>query len=199
MAAANVTGLLEMANNSIAGNFGANLAITQKLGDMQRQFNEASQAFTQSEAQANMAGGTTMAGKGTSFQGMPGQLGKIMQAATAQLGKPYVWGAETPNEGFDCSGLIDWAFKQAGIDLPGRLTTQTAVKMGISVKGKPMQPGDWIISNGGKHMVMYVGNNQVISAPRSGEVVQLQPVSRYTNDTVDVRRVVGGRASGGRK
>ena len=59
---------------------------------------------------------------------------KIMQAiniAKAQIGKPYVWGAESPAEGgFDCSGLIDYAFKQAGIKIPGRLTTSSAMRLG---------------------------------------------------------------------
>lgn len=120
------------------------------------------------------------------------QIASAIEIAKKQIGKPYVWGAETPAEGgFDCSGLIDYAFKQAGIRIPGRLTTHSALRLGQSVRGQPMKPGDWLITNGGKHMVMYIGNGQVIAAPRRGEAVQYQPVSRFANDTVDVRRLVG--------
>lgn len=117
-------------------------------------------------------------------------INKILQAANAQIGKPYVWGGESPQSGFDCSGLLDWAFRQAGIDLPGRLTSQSALHMGRSVKGKKLQPGDWLITNGGKHIVMYVGGNKVIAAPHTGSVVQYQPISRFRGDIVDIRRIL---------
>jgi cell wall-associated NlpC family hydrolase len=118
------------------------------------------------------------------------QIAGAIDIAKRQIGKPYVWGGETPAEGgFDCSGLIDYAFKQAGIKIPGRLTTQSALRLGQSVRGMPMKAGDWLITNGGKHMVMYVGNGQVIAAPRKGETVQYQPVSRFEGSVVDVRRL----------
>lgn len=116
---------------------------------------------------------------------------KVLNAAQAQLGKPYVWGGETPQEGFDCSGLIAWAYQQAGRPLPGgRPTTWTMMKMGRSVKGKKYRPGDMIITNGGKHVVMYVGGNRVIAAPYTGAVVRYQPLSDFAGDIVDVRRVI---------
>lgn len=118
------------------------------------------------------------------------QIAGAVQIAMKQIGKPYVWGAESPAEGgFDCSGLIDYAFKQAGIKIPGRLTTTSALRLGQSVRGQPMKAGDWLITNGGKHMVMYVGGGQVIAAPHKGETVQYQPVSRFQGSIVDVRRL----------
>lgn len=153
----------------------------------------ASAEFSAAEGRARSFGGTTQAVSVDSgeMQGTSDQVRTILAAADAQVGKPYVWGAESPAEGgFDCSGLIDWAFRKAGINLPGRLTTYTAAKMGVSVKGKPYKPGDWLITNKGEHMVMYVGNGQVIAAPRRGEVVQYQPVDRFANSIVDVRRVL---------
>lgn len=117
---------------------------------------------------------------------------QILTIAGKQVGKPYVWGGESPDEGgFDCSGLIDYAFRQAGVKLPGgRLTTWSMMKMGQSVKGQSFRPGDWIITNGGKHVVMYAGNGKVIAAPRRGEVVQYQPLSRFNGQIVDVRRIL---------
>lgn len=191
-----VRSIMDIANNAIRGDFGANVAVVQGMQEAQRAFQLASHDVIRSEADANRSGGTTMP-RSTQYAKIPGQLGSILQTAAAQIGKPYVWGAESPQEGgFDCSGLIDWAFKQAGIDLPGRLTTQTALKMGTSVRGQPYQPGDWLITNGGKHMVMYMGNGQVISAPRTGEVVQYQPVGRFAGQIVDVRRVLKPGAKG---
>ena len=120
------------------------------------------------------------------------QIANAIEIAKKQIGKPYVWGAESPAEGgFDCSGLIDYSFKQAGIKIPGRLTTHSAMRLGQSVRGQPMKPGDWIITKSRGHMVMYIGNGQVIAAPRRGEAVQYQPVSRFANNTLDVRRLVG--------
>ena len=109
---------------------------------------------------------------------------KVAQAiavAKQQIGKPYVFGAASPGAGFDCSGLIEYAFEQAGIKTPGRLTTGPMSKMGAKVPWKNIQPGDWIVkdSRGTGHVVMYVGNGQVIAAPYTGEVVQYQPLSKF--------------------
>lgn len=149
--------------------------------------------FAAAEGRARQDGGTIqdVAG-GPELEGSSDLVRNILKVADAQVGKPYVWGAESPKEGgFDCSGLIDWAFRQSGVKLPGgRLTTYTAARMGTSVKGKPMKPGDWIITGSGGHMVMYVGNGRVIAAPRRGEVVQYQPVSNFENNIMDVRRVL---------
>lgn len=147
------------------------------------------------EQQARQYGGTTVppTSKAT---GTPPKAGgplanRILQIAHQQVGKPYVWGAESPSEGgFDCSGLIDYAFRQAGFQLPGRLTTYTMAKMGKSVKGQTYRPGDWIITNHGKHVVMYVGKGQVIAAPHTGEVVQYQNLNHFKGSIVDVRRVL---------
>lgn len=147
------------------------------------------------ERSAQQWGGTINPPAGKGGDAYPRSSSKltnsILAAAHAQIGKPYVWGGETPGEGgFDCSGLIDWAYKVAGIDLPGRLTTQSALKLGRSVKGKKLQPGDLVITNGGQHMVMYVGGGKVISAPHRGEVVQYQDMSRFQGDIVDIRRLL---------
>jgi cell wall-associated NlpC family hydrolase len=110
-----------------------------------------------------------------------------VQLALRQIGKPYVWGSAGPKS-FDCSGLIEWAYEQAGIKTPGRLTTYSMRNVGHSVKGGPMQPGDWIITNGGKHVVMYIGGGEVVAAPHSGTNVQIQKLSDHKKGIVDVRR-----------
>lgn len=143
------------------------------------------------ESAANVYGGTTVPPAGTRGR-VPTSpspaINRALQIAHAQVGKPYAWGKESPAEGFDCSGLIEYAFEAAGIPTPGRLTTWTMAKLGRSVRGKQLRPGDWVITNGGKHVVMYVGNNQVIAAPRPGEVVQYQPLEHFNGQIVDIRR-----------
>lgn len=193
-----VFGLLQMSQNSIAGDFASNWQVLGQLQQARRSLFEANQAATAAEVEARSTGGTAvpLGQEGIQYETDDPTLQKILAAADAQIGKPYVWGAESPEEGgFDCSGLIDWAYRQAGIDLPGRLTTYTAMRMGVSAKGKPLQPGDWLITNGGKHMVMYVGNGKVIAAPRRGTTVRYQPVSDFEGDIVDVRRVNVRRAA----
>jgi peptidoglycan DL-endopeptidase CwlO len=111
----------------------------------------------------------------------------IVSLAARQLGQPYVWGGESRKEGgFDCSGLIDWAMRQQGYK-GGRITTNTIKSMGQSVKGKPLQPGDLVLSNGGEHVSIYAGNGKCIVAPHTGARVRWQPLSDFA--ITDVRRV----------
>ena len=112
------------------------------------------------------------------------KLARALAIAKQQIGKPYVFGSAGPGA-FDCSGLIDYAFEQAGIGTPGRLTTGPMSKMGKAVPWKQIEPGDWIVrdSGGSGHVVMYTGNGQVIAAPHSGEVVQYQPLSKFMSSS----------------
>jgi cell wall-associated NlpC family hydrolase len=122
----------------------------------------------------------------------PSNLGiGLVKAAASQLGQPYVWGGESRKEGgFDCSGLVDAALRACGVKLPFRVTTVTALKLGQSVRGQSLKPGDMIVTHNGKHMVLYAGNGRVIAAPHTGTNVQYQPVGDFlTNGLVDVRRI----------
>jgi len=113
---------------------------------------------------------------------------RVLAIAHDQIGTPYVWAQSDPKKGFDCSGLIEYAYEKAGIPTPGRLTTWSMAKLGKSVKSEQYRPGDWIITNKGKHVVMYVGKGKVIAAPRTGERVQYQDLDRFKGQIVDVRR-----------
>jgi hypothetical protein len=114
----------------------------------------------------------------------------VLKAAAKQIGRPYVWGGESRAEGgFDCSGLIQWAYSQVGINLPR--TTYDQIHAGRNVLGQPLQPGDLIFPHTG-HVVMYVGGGKVIAAPYTGTVVQYQPLSKFS-DPVMVRRVLPSR------
>ena len=112
----------------------------------------------------------------------------------AQLGKPYVWGAEGPNS-FDCSGLTYYVYKQVGITLPRVSTAQYSV--GRSVSWNNLQPGDLMFSStdgSGRitHVGIYIGNGQMIHAPKPGDVVQKTSInnSYWKNAHVGAKRVL---------
>ncbi|WP_406285618.1 NlpC/P60 family protein [Streptomyces sp. NBC_00209] len=99
-------------------------------------------------------------------------LGKQAVAfATAQIGKPYVWGAEGPKS-YDCSGLTSQAWAAAGRPIPRTSQEQWRLLPHIAIKD--MRPGDLIIYHAdATHVGMYVGNGQIIHAPRPGRDVTL--------------------------
>ncbi len=92
--------------------------------------------------------------------------------ALTQLGVPYVWGGTTPGVGLDCSGLTQWAYHEAGLDLP-RLAQEQDV--GATVDRGSLRPGDLAVWDG--HVAMIVGNGLMVEA---GDPVQLSPI-RTTN------------------
>ncbi|MER0028322.1 C40 family peptidase [Corynebacterium sp. KPL4043] len=90
-----------------------------------------------------------------------------MAAAKSQVGQPYTWGG-TGNGGFDCSGLTQWAYSQAGVDIP-RTADQQAI--GKQVSADQLQPGDLVVWDG--HVAMYSGNGEIVEA---GDPVQTNPL-----------------------
>jgi cell wall-associated NlpC family hydrolase len=94
--------------------------------------------------------------------------------ARAQLGKPYVYGAEGPNA-YDCSGLVQAAWKAAGVSLPRVTNDQYAA--GRKVSTSNLQPGDLVFYYSGiSHVGMYIGNGQIIHAPNPSTVVKIASV-----------------------
>ncbi|MFF0306757.1 C40 family peptidase [Streptosporangium sp. NPDC004379] len=120
-----------------------------------------------------------------------GQIRVALTAAAGKLGRPYVWGAEGPDT-FDCSGLVQWAFAQAGVRMP-RVTHQQFVT-GPQVPLSQAQPGDLLFwrsdpTNPGyvSHVAIYWGDGKMLQAPRTGDVVKFSPIS--TRNLAGVVRV----------
>jgi cell wall-associated NlpC family hydrolase len=112
-----------------------------------------------------------------------GGAATAVQAAETQLGVPYVWGGTSPrgtpgdpSGGFDCSGLVMWAWAQAGVDLPHYSGSQFDDTAPVSVSD--MEPGDILFygPGGSEHEAMYVGGGEMIEAPETGQVVHITPV-----------------------
>jgi cell wall-associated NlpC family hydrolase len=95
-------------------------------------------------------------------------------AARSALGRPYVWGANGPS-GFDCSGLMQWAYAQAGVGLPR--TSQEQRYAGRRVPLAQARPGDLVAyRHDASHIAMYAGHGRVIHAPYPGATVRYDPV-----------------------
>jgi len=94
-----------------------------------------------------------------------------LQAAATQLGKPYVSGGSGPNS-YDCSGLTQWAYAQAGVQITR--TTYTQVNDGVRIGRSALKPGDLVFFSNTSHVGLYAGNNQVLHAPYPGQVVRYE-------------------------
>ena len=119
----------------------------------------------------------------------------VIDLAHKQLGKPYVWGAEGPNS-FDCSGLIYYVYKNAAsITLPR--TSSDQYSAGVAVSRSNLKAGDLIFSSTDgtgniTHVAIYVGDGQMIHAPRNGKNVEKVSINNsYWNKAyVGARRVL---------
>ena len=110
----------------------------------------------------------------------PGPPGSVIgtQVATealTHLGKPYVWGGESPATGFDCSGLVKYLYGQHGVALPRVADAQARV--GTSIPPSALQSGDAVFFADSSgyigHEGLYLGNGQFVHAPHSGDVVKV--------------------------
>jgi peptidoglycan DL-endopeptidase CwlO len=123
------------------------------------------------------------AGEAPAPGGLPGQApgggggdrGTVVQAALTQVGSSYVWGGAAPG-GFDCSGLVMWAFQQAGISLPH--SSQAQAQGGQPVSLSDLQPGDVLtFYSDASHSGIYVGDGMVIHSSTYGVPVRVVPMN----------------------
>lgn len=106
-----------------------------------------------------------------------GGAAAAIAAARSQLGLPYKWAGTSPATGFDCSGLTQWAWRQAGVSIPRTSGAQRAGTQRISAS--QLQPGDLVFYGSPVHHVgLYIGGGQMIHSPRTGDVVKIAPIHR---------------------
>ncbi|WP_019928317.1 C40 family peptidase [Nocardia sp. BMG111209] len=101
----------------------------------------------------------------------PGQ--RAVDAALSKIGSPYSYGATGP-DAFDCSGLVQWSYEQAGVDVPR--TSYEQENAGRPVSLDDLQPGDVITFYGGSHSGIYVGDGNVVHAADYGQPVDIAPL-----------------------
>jgi cell wall-associated NlpC family hydrolase len=116
------------------------------------------------------------------------------------LGQPYRFGGAAPG-GFDCSGLVDFAARSAGLDLPRTAKDQLA--SGVHVARREIEPGDLVfmrLAHKELHVGIAIGGERFIHAPASGGHVRIDSLARppYSAGFIAARRVIGvdGHASG---
>ena len=119
------------------------------------------------------------------------QLTAALNAALSRRGLPYVWGAAGPSS-FDCSGLVEWSFAQAGVRMP-RVAADQA-RTGPSVPVSQLQPGDLLFYHTDptdpgyiSHVAIYLGNGKMIQAPQPGQNVEVVPAGTGTEFAGAVR------------
>jgi cell wall-associated NlpC family hydrolase len=137
---------------------------------------------------ANAAGagavGTYSGTVGGTGAGTAAQMA-VVNAAESQLGVPYVFGGASPSQGFDCSGLVQWAWRQAGVSIPRTTEVQWPALTHVSLGA--LEPGDLLFyynldsDDQVDHVVMYVGSgpygtDTVIQAPFTGSTVSYSPI-----------------------
>lgn len=104
------------------------------------------------------------------------KIDAVLHEATSHLGSPYQSGATGPTV-FDCSGLTQYCYsKAAGIDITR--TTYTQILQGKVVKQSELKPGDLVFPHTG-HVCIYLGNNKMIHAPQTGDVVKISNVYAF--------------------
>ena len=115
----------------------------------------------------------------------PSQYGGVVGVAMQYLGTPYVWAGSSPG-GFDCSGLVAYAFAQVGVSLPHNAAAQYGY--GTPVGYNDLQPGDLVFFSGLGHVGIYIGGGQFIHAPHTGDVVKISYLSDH-GGFVGARRI----------
>ncbi|MFK0007035.1 C40 family peptidase [Paenarthrobacter sp. NPDC090520] len=130
---------------------------------------------------------TAAAATGSTAGGVTGDA--VVAAAKKYIGVPYVWGGTNPATGMDCSGFVQRVFKDLGVELPRVVSDQMQ-------KGTPVaslaeaKPGDLLVSYGGEHISIYLGNGKAIDAPVPGQTIQIRDAWEKYSNLTSIRRIV---------
>ncbi|EPY2277935.1 transglycosylase SLT domain-containing protein [Clostridium sporogenes] len=133
---------------------------------------------------------------GSYASGMGNSIGEqVVRNAQQYLGRPYKWGGSSPAENFDCSGLVQYVYKQVGISL--NRTTYDQVKQGTAVSKNQLQVGDAVFfgsPSAPHHVGIYMGNGKYIHSPKTGDVIKVSNLNSRS-DYATARRYASGGSS----
>jgi cell wall-associated NlpC family hydrolase len=120
----------------------------------------------------------------------PTRADRAVEVALEAVGTPYRWGGESLASGFDCSGLVRWAYGRVGIELPHN--SYALYSEGRRVSSSGMRPGDILFFEGLGHVGLYLGRGRMVHAPQTGRNVEIVRLSttNYGARLVGARRVV---------
>jgi cell wall-associated NlpC family hydrolase len=115
---------------------------------------------------------------------------RAAKVALKAVGVPYRWGGSSPASGFDCSGLVYWAYGRVGKAVPH--SSYALYGLGRSVRRSRLRAGDVLFFSGLGHVGLYVGRGRMVHAPQSGRRVEVVPLGRshYGSRLVGARRLV---------
>jgi len=114
---------------------------------------------------------------------------RAARTALGAVGVPYSWGGTSPSSGFDCSGLVYWAYGELGVEVPH--SSYALAGIGRGVARSRLRPGDILVFSGYGHVGLYVGRNRMVHAPSSGRLVEVVRLggSHYGSRLILARRV----------
>jgi peptidoglycan DL-endopeptidase CwlO len=114
---------------------------------------------------------------------------RAARIALRAVGVPYRWGGTSPSAGFDCSGLVYWAYQHAGVALPH--SSYALAGAGRPVRGSRLRSGDLLFFYGFGHVGLYVGRGRMVHAPHAGRRVEVVRLARssYGGALIAARRV----------
>ncbi len=115
---------------------------------------------------------------------------RAARIALQAVGVPYRWGGSSPASGFDCSGLVHWAYGRLGMELPH--SSYALYDRGRQVARSRLKPGDVLFFYGLGHVGLYLGHGRMIHAPESGRNVEVVDLagSHYGHSLVAARRLI---------
>jgi len=177
-----------MLNSSLAGQ--SNINRIQQL--LQQQAIEAANAAKGNSSNATISRGTKDIGGVVGTVKVTGGAQQILSFAAQFLGTRYVWGGTTPFPGFDCSGYVQYVYRNSGISL--NRTSEQQFNNGVSVSRSELRPGDLVFfhtySRGASHVGIYVGNNTMINSSNGGVSYDDMTNSYWAARYLGARRVV---------
>jgi peptidoglycan DL-endopeptidase CwlO len=135
----------------------------------------------QAQAEQRLSAASSSSGGGVGGNPPPGRYGGVVGIAMQYLGTPYRWGGSSPSTGFDCSGFVMYVFAQVGVSLPHNAAMQYGY--GAPVSRANLQPGDIVFFNGLGHNGIYIGGNQFIHSPHTGDVVKISTITGWYDST----------------
>lgn len=177
------TGATSSGSSSSSGNSSSDSTSSGLMGMITDFGNAISNAFNKTFGwntanNNNNANGASSNGSGVMITGN-GIAAKAAQAALSCLGTPYKYGGTDPKNGIDCSGLTQWAYKQAGVDLSRTTYTQIKEGAGISIVNgdySNLKVGDLVFPHI-DHVGMYIGDGKYVHSPHTGDVVKISEMA----------------------